>query len=384
MALPVTLSGYVWPTHNYYVGPFKSRAGNYYIFGWYSLTRYYLDVWKATDPTSSWTRQGYDSDNEVASYTPPLWCCQEGDVIHIAFAGFLADVAELGGLAYTSFDMSNDTWGATTEVDAAADLTTASCSIAVRSDGDIIILYNGARDSGYARVDYAYYNGSWTSGVAVDNGGATTHWYGSVIVKGDSDRMHFFFKNGSGNSGYQRCLRSNEVMESFPESAFDSSVNINSYICSPGVSYHDGTNQLVRCPYRDSTSNDLALVEFTSGDTPSPTTNTGVSDEAVQVANQGNLACMAVVAEDEYLLYVSSVDDDLRYDKNDGTDTDLIVSTVNRVSCNGIERDGPKVGYVYDDNGTTKYNEIDVAITISTLSGALFGDQNSYWGPFTK
>jgi hypothetical protein len=268
---------------------------------------------------------------------------------------------------------SGDTWGTTNEsIATLAPLgaSSISCSIALRSDGDIIVLYNGntekEKGTNYDRVYYARKEGeSWTVDIIVDrspeNGDMDDRsWYGSVVVKGSSDRMHFFFKDGLDNDGYQRTLTSGNSLEA-TITAGDSDVATALHVFGPGISYDDSGTQRVRCPYDDGTGN-ISYAEFDSADTPGTfTPNVDVSDADVENINDSPVACCAVDGTDEYLVYADDSTQDLWYDKNDGTDVEHRDGvTINRISCNVYDRSGTKLAMVYDDGGTIKYDEVDI------------------------
>src|SRR5712691_831377 len=85
MALPTTISSTALPTRQQFrLGPFISSTGNVYAV-LLDTTNTKIHVYKATDPTSSFTEQ--DSGNipgQVSAGT--LWVIQNGDVLSIAGA----------------------------------------------------------------------------------------------------------------------------------------------------------------------------------------------------------------------------------------------------------------------------------------------------------
>lgn len=398
MALPVTIGSAPdidFPLRNYYCGPFISSGGNVYVVikrfnGSDNITvRNRIAVFKATDPTSSFSEQDRGSAStpnapmyDASIVREPLqtmWAVQVSDVLHVAWTSSASGA--LDAYEYTTFDMSSDTWSGTELVidTVATDppvLTDTSISIAVRSDGDVIALYNGATDrlhgSDQNRVDYARKeNGTFaTIAVAVDNAGADM-WYGSVIVLGSSDRMHFFFKNDDLDDAYQRTLvHSGNALETFP-SAGDTQTNLPNHVFAPGISYNDGGTQRVRCPYVD-LSGQLSYAEFDSVDAPGAfTVNADVGDNDVISPDQNPVACLAVDGTDEHLLYsgggASGTDRDLYHDLNDGVDVEILDGvTVNSISCNVYDRTtNVRLAYVYDDGGTIKYNEVDLGALAS-------------------
>src|SRR3990172_7562625 len=381
MALQVTISGVVFPPENYYVGPFKSSEGAYYVILLDSSDTSLIEAWKATDPTSSFSEQNGANKPNLTNLVRSLWVCQVSDVLHIA-----AQEASTGRVSYRSFDMASDFWSLepneTVETPAQAP-DAMSVSIGIRSDGDVIILYNGDTDAvkgnPYQRVDYARKEGStWTTGVAVDNAGSV-NWYGSVVVLGSSDRMHFFFSSYTANDAYQRCLTSANALETFP-SSFDTDISATKHAYVNGVHWTSGGNEKVRCLYKDGDDTG-AVAKLTSADAPTVT----VTANAVDAVAAGNnpICGMALQTNVQHIMLARSSDADLYRDYT-GADDDtwanaddvmvLEVVTINAISVNVYLRgSATELAYVYDDNGTIKYNEVQLAAggpTEVSLAGA--------------
>ncbi|MCB7129953.1 MAG: hypothetical protein J3T61_10505, partial [Candidatus Brocadiales bacterium] len=291
MALPVIISGSppaVIGKQNSYHGPFKSSGGAFYtVVGddnsvsaiWcfqdgdnihcvfqHSITETRLiNCYKATDPTSSFTAQ----DTANRPQTTTAW-----DVF------------------YARFSMSSDTWqdvdgSSNTEVLVDTTNTTqtaAACSIGIRSDSDIVVVYQGDSDmvlgTEYDRIDMNVSTNdgpTWAGPTSIDNAGAVD-WTGCVIVPGSSDRMHVFFKDNTNSDAYQRRINSDDSLETFP-SSFDASVDSGStYLFKHGESYDDGGTQRVRCPYNSGTARKINIAKLDSADTPTLSTDTNVND----------------------------------------------------------------------------------------------------------
>lgn len=387
MALPVTISAVVFPNHNYYVGPFLS-GGAFYTVLLDSTDESLVEVHKATDPTSSFTEQDSGNKPNTTDDIKTMWVHQEGTDLHIVHGEF--DGTDTARYGYSIFHMATDLWHATIvdeTIEASVTVlgaTDVSCSISVRSDGDVIVLYNGATDREHGteqhRVDYRRREGgTWSSAIAVDNAGAD-FWFGSVIVRGSSDRMHFFFKNDD-DDAFQRTLTSANVLETFP-AAGDSDVNAANHVFGPGISYDDGGTQRVRCPYKDGGTGLVSYAEFDSADAPGAfTVNAGVTSSAVFVKQEFPVQCMAADGTNEHLLF-SNPGRDPRHDINNITETTILAGTVDFLSCNIYDRPGKKLAFVYDDGGTIKYNEVDLDPALTALSGATFPLDNYYVGPF--
>ncbi len=383
MALPVTISADV-ANQNSYHGPFKSSGSAFYtiLVGDTTSTDGDVEAHKATDPTSSFSEQDganrpvfITSASEIAS----LWSFQDGDNIHVVGQ----NITTLNNVFYARFNMSSDAWQ---NVDGAgntesqienvpAEPTANACTIAVLSGGTIRVAYQGDTDmvmgSEFERIDANFSDDdgvNWDGPTSIDNGGGQTDWTGCVMVPGKDDRVHVFFKDDTDtHKGYQRRINSDDSLETFP-SEFDLSMSTgNNYVFGPGVSYDDGGTQRVRCPYFDGTGKG-SVAKCDSEDTPTVTTDVNVTDNAPTAVNGQIVAALAVDTKNLQLLY-SNADDtsDLYRDTNDddagwGTDTEELDGiTCNSISPRVYDRSGTKLAFIYDDGGTVKYNEIDLA-----------------------
>lgn len=301
----------------------------------------------------------------VADPIGSFWAVLVGTDIHIATAETRAVGARW---AYHKLDTLTNSWTIKDEeigTVAAASALGDAISIAVRGDGDVIVLYNrndGVKDEVvYARREAAV----WTADILVSDGGAD-NFSGAVIVKGPSDRMHFLFKNDTLNAAFQRTLTSANVLEAFP-AAGDLSVDAIEHVFGPGI--NNGGN--IRAPYRDGTL-DIAYAEFVSADAPGAfTINPAVSDNDVDAQNGNAPMCLSLDGTDEHLLYSEDITLDLFHDTNGGVDVEELDGvTINRISCNVYDRSGIKLAFVYDDAGTTKYGEIALAAPPAPGGGA--------------
>jgi len=285
MALPVTITGLVGNLLTT-SQPFISSSGNVYVFGRDSSDTDLLRAFKATDPTSSFSNVGTDVDVQSGGTWPivAIAAVQISDVIHIVTV--VSFDLNNNSIYYHTFNMATDAWvttneGVKTNYLAATTDATKAISISARSDGDIIVIYNGSKEasmgSDYDRVKYARREGgTWTIDVALDSGGAD-HWYASGLVIGSSDRMHFFFVNGDLFDMFQRTLTSANVLETLP-SAFDTSITATLlHTVQQGASYDDGGTQRVRYPVYDSTSSTINSAKLDSANAPTVTQDTDIT-----------------------------------------------------------------------------------------------------------
>ena len=396
MALPVTISADV-ANQNSYHGPFKSSGGAFYtiVVGDTTATDGDVEAHKATDPTSSFAEQdganrptAGTSGTEIAS----LWVSQANDLLNVVYQ----EITTNNDVYFAQFNMAVDAWvdlGTSDfdiQIEAVPDQPSANaCSIGTRSDSDIVVAYQGDSDmitgTEYERIDMNVSTNdgpTWSGPTSLDSGGEVD-WTGCVIVPGSSDRMHVFFEDNTLSDGYQRRINSDDSLETFP-STFDSFIGSGStYSFGPGVSYDDGGTQRVRCPYGDG-GGSLNVAKLDSGDTPTVTHDdsvNGSSPGVEQIGGGGVLTALAVDTKNLLILWSDVNDNDLYSNTNDddagwsaaGTE-ELDAVTVNHISSNVYDRSGIKLAYIYDDGGTVKYNEIDlatagtVAITGHTLT----------------
>ena len=385
MALPINIFRRVGEQNSYH-GPFHSAgdaaADNVSVV----LTNSIPDgetilLMRSPNPTSSsfvvedtLNSPVFGSGTTVDS----LWSVQGGEKIHVVGQNDGHDVwyAQVEDLSQGASAIWHDIDGAGDRdilVDSAPigddGPNAIACSISAETTGtDIVVAYQGLNDmdmgTAYARIDVKRSTDdgeNWGSVIAIDNGGAV-HWTGPVIVQGSSDRMHIFFIDDNNNDAYQRTLRSDDSLETFP-SAFDAAAGaVGSYVFGRGVAFTSGADTKVRAPYKDA-DNTLSVVRFNSVDTPSVTTVTGVSDTTAATDIFG----LAVDTDVQHLLY-RGADADLFRDEtgadNDtwGTDTEVLDAvTINDVFPNVYDRSGQKLAYIYDDGGTVKYNEVTLA-----------------------
>ena len=380
MALPVSFDADLSVgDQNSYHPAMKSGGGNYYTVLRGTVANAFLNnisLHKATDPTSSFAQQdtealGAGGSGEIME---SIWCYQKGgagnDTVDIA-------AQRSGGSSNTVFhtttDLSADTLAAETTVDTAPagdeGPNAIACSVSREETGtDIVVAYQGDSDpikgTDYARIDVKRWTGAaWGSAIAIDNGGEV-HWTGPVIVQGSSDRMHIFFKADAEFDAYQRTLRSDDSLETFP-SSFDVNTRGTVYIFGRGVSYDDGGTQRVRIAYLNSDGPKLDGAKLDSADSPTVTSDDAFSDNNVW-DNNASRHGYANDGTTLHCLYIDNVQD-LWHDENAddggwGTDTEVLDAvTVNHISPNVYDRSGKKLAYIYLNGTTVQYNEVTLA-----------------------
>jgi len=360
-------------------GPFLSSGGNVYIIGTAPGDTTKLSAYKATDPTVSFSNVGTDFAMTSGSGIGVLAATQVGDNIHVATHD--AASATTNQIRYHIFSMSSDTWTTTNEAIKGTNFSTVSASttiyglgISLRSDGDVIVIYQGPlvanMGSDRERVYYARREaGVWTVDVALDNGGAT-HWYVGGVVIGSSDRMHLFFQDNGAADGYQRCLRSANTLETFP-TAFELGLQGSSgAMKARGASYDSAGTIKVRFPDYSGTANEIDTGECDSADTPTMSNSSDITgaSSASQNANRSSFAANGTTLWHAYADTAGDID--AQSNANGGgwsAPAVFYAGTVQEVYTNVYTRNGDTVlAIVFDETGT-KYTEK----VLSTAGNAL-------------
>lgn len=381
MALPVTITGLLVATTNNdtVTKPFISSAGNVYVFGKGTTTNL-LRAFKATDPTSSFSNVGTDVTVTSTNAIQAVDAVQSGDNIHVITTD--AAAATTVDLRYHVFSMASDSWTTSNEtiVNDYAVVTLATAihaAVAIRSDGDVIVLYNGPLvNICAADRETVYYarreSGSWTVNVEVSNAGSTA-WFAGGVVIGSSDRMHFFFIDDTANDAYQRTLTSANVLQAFP-SSYDASINTTQISAlAVGTSYNDGGTVRVRYPQQDNTGVILLSAKLDSADTPTVSTDADITG-ATDVESGAHRASFAANGTTLWNTFVGSADSDIytQSNANDGgwsAPASFAVENSNGVRTNVYTR-GTRIilAMVYNSSSNTLYNEKDLGAAPATGS----------------
>lgn len=395
MALPTTIVSDVGLKG--YHPPFKSSGGNFY-----SVVRAdadELDVYKASDPTDSWTVQDSGDGPVHAGTLLGFATVQGGDLIHIIAWSSAA-------YEYYSFNMATDQWVADQAIESSIDADQPWGSIAVRSDGDVVVVYAGITDANMGdnkeRVDVNIRTGTtWGGPVALDAGG-DIHYGNPTCVLGTNDGVHIAWGEQTDTSPDPPTLLGRLLIRTLNSSDSLSTVGNNgnglsTFLLGASniVSYDDsGTQRITGSAvgqFQELTS--LACREDGSGDIEVVSAGFGVNAESLTaemfVNNEVGVQTTAILGTDNHTLYsgggIDGVDQDLYYlkstDNGDNWDTEIEeidAITVNFISTNIYVRSGNnKLAYVYDDGGVQKYNEKDLGSAgggaISATAAMVFG-----------
>ncbi len=267
--------------------------------------------------------------------------------------------------------MATDTFGSVESVLATANTATSGgvgqygVSCVVRSGGEVVAFFNGARvanmGNSYAQTYYSRRTGvnTWSAATQVSAGG-TVDFVNPEAILGTSDRVHFIHNQPSpGAAGVQRALSSGNVLQTANTGLGGGADGQN---C--GISYDNaGTIKVVNL-VGPTAAAALNSWPFDSADTPSITAQTFGSNAntlPLRVFNDGT---------DVWVLYRKNADSDLYVQKstdNGSTysgETLAFAATVAAAKSN-LSIDGNiftrgssvVIPYVVNDNGTLKYNE---------------------------
>lgn len=320
MALPDTLSGTVLV--NFHKCPPIRAGGSTYLVLVDSTDQSLIEVWKNTNPgTDSWAEQ--DSSNKPTTSGTyninAITCVLDGTNIHIlSMTG--DNSGAINDVDYHVFSTSTDTWSITDEsvannIDVNTAVTTWGLGIAVRSDGDVIAVYQGASDkikgTDYGRIDFQVrVSGTWGSVTAVDDAGAVNYTHATCTL-GASDKTHITYFDGTDIQ--HKSLSSADSLSS-AETVNDTAIDTSNPQSSLSY-FNDGTNDLVYIAWKKSSDSKAYTSTVTNDGTPSA--ETVVSDNTVY---QDVLVLASDDANDTiHLLYADNTSQDLYHDENSGS-----------------------------------------------------------------
>jgi hypothetical protein len=416
MALPTTISGVILDRNIHNAGPFEYQ-GSFFVGVFVDSTdEQALRVEVASDPTSSFSEA--DSSNRPDNATGTILsysATKKNSDIHIATIHEDTSGKDTVHIVeYHLFDMESETWTTTNEtvlggLESHDANTTAAwylmswVAIVARHYGELAVLYPGepagVMGHAYARVDIAYKadgGSSWTTGVAVDNGGEDD-FYPQGAVAGPDDRVHCFLKEAepgiSGPTLYQRTMRTNETFETWPTGTSD--VAIDPCQCVVPAIYDDaGTQTFVMLYTEFGAGSEFDERSYTAGDSPGDGSVTDsvsargpIRDDPPteeHVTRPGHLVSHGT---DLHCLYIDHAGNDIYhlYDIGSGWtgDSSAIHSgTYVAVSCQVVRRGSSiYLAYFYEDT-SVYYNEIDISKTYSDLDHIEFPVYNYFIGPF--
>jgi hypothetical protein len=277
MALPFSFSSELkWSiSRNGRHGVYENGSDLYAVL--IDATNNHVEVWRSTDGGNSWSEQdsaGKPSISTTAS-RKSVDVVQAGTTLHVAV------LRGTGPALVANFSMATNTWGTATAegsvVSGGSNSGNAPIFLARRSDGDYILVHQGATESvmgtAYRRVTYSRHEGStWTVAQAVSATGVQSHYDAHAAILGDSDRVHIFYTDSANADLLHRSLTSANVLNAVQTVDASVHVTINH---SVGVPVKNGSELFI--PYVDSDQN-IADVRVNSADSPTwPSPNTGIT-----------------------------------------------------------------------------------------------------------
>jgi len=300
-----------------------------------------------------------------------MWAVEDSSDLHVA-------TQQVDGrVKYHVFDPGTDAWTKKNETVAIIgdhanfdeEPEFPSVSIALRSDGDVMILLAGQDNTTNDDLSFIIVNtgGSW--GTLTEFGAGAEH-KGMVLTGPDSsDRITAFM-----NRGGQVTTRSISSSDVFGTLKFlDATPDTATMVIGPALM--EG-NQ-VFAPYIDA-SDKISVVDFTAAANPSFSISVDISDNTVKghgaSAPPFIVACMAVKGSNVHLLYADDATQDIFHDadvdgggitdveRNDGV-------TANRLSCHYLSG-SDNLAWLYLDGTTTRYDELSLAVA-GLLPGGL-------------
>lgn len=341
--------------------PYISSAGNVYVMLGDAADTSMLEVFKASDPSSSFaaTDTLTITSGNIVFYN----AFQVGDLLHTVTVDDSNSAIE-----YHIFDMSTDSWtlenDTITSVTSPATFSLDSAGIVVRSTGDVVVIYGGEgeeiSEGFYGRVFYAIKSsGSWTTNVAVDNGGEI-NWITNTAALGADDRVHFFFSDFDSSLIYQRTLSSSNTLESFP-SSFSSNGSVLPFY---SVATYDSASVLkVRCAVTPDFV-DLSSAKFNSADSPTISLDTDIAGTNDLTSDRYTYTLAANDTE-LYAVYVSSENIYARSNADDAgwSSEDLLVSSTYLMHASIYTRGTSVVLAVvyYGSDENQYYTEFEIA-----------------------
>jgi hypothetical protein len=371
MPLPATIdaslswSDYKGSQH----GPFENGSNLYVVL--LDNTAVQVEVWKSTDGGNTWAEQ--DSANKPTVVSDAnhknLYAIKEGTNLYICRrnstgSGFSVFV--------TPFSLSTDTWQSGTGIGSlfiGSHVATASPTfLARRSDGDYVVLYNGATEgimgTQYRRVNYARHEGStWTTQVSVAGTGAQIHYDARGILLGSSDRTHLFWTDANNADLKHRTLTSANALQTIQD--IDTAM-LSQAAYSVGLPVLNGTEIIL--PFLNELTNTvLAVARGTSADTPTWSVQNVSTIANVPEQLNANPGAVAVDGSTVYVFWPNDADQDIYQDNDAGTGTwGTDTEWKDAITCNGINinKISGAIAVLYDDGGTVKYDKL-----------ALTGDQ---------
>jgi hypothetical protein len=257
--------------------------------------------------------------------------------------------------------------------------------IGARSDGDVIVLYQGARESvsftQRTRVNFAVReSGTWTAGIPAEGNGTASDWSFSDLVMGSNDRAHAFLRSSGTGGAYHQCMTSDNTVQTV-SSAVTNDARFNTQ--QTGASYESGGTTKVRAPFPVSSALAIDIVKIDSADTPTPTVDLDVTGATDFERNFRYECSLAANGTDLWNVFLNDGDEDLYTQVNDDdggwSAPELFFSGASGacadIKTNAYERDGNnRLGIVFYDGSSPFYHEKDLGSASIITDAAIDSD----------
>ena len=326
-----------------------------------------LKAFKSSDPSSSWT---------AVSGTG-------GDFTNSESLSSVSDI----------FSVNTDTWDVNSIQIAdisgmnAPDFSVLRCDIAYRSGvtNELVVAACGLTDSdmgsSYQRVDLWHADqavttaGGWTGPVTIDASVTAVNESNPKLVTGGSSAVHIQFEKDVAPKINARTLSSSNSLSTLRTLAGGNSTTYN----QSAFAYYDdaGTGRVLFC-YGNATS---SVPAYAVRATEDGSDNIGTLTQADIDASSGTRTGIHSLVFDSggVAHYLHSggnpaTSEDLYYSSSDdyGATWSAATEIIDAITLNYIYAavlDSGKIAYVYDDGGTTKYNEYSLSSDVNVDAG---------------
>lgn len=352
-----------------------------------------VGMWKSANDGTTWTEQ--DTGNRPTSLTSSsvvdaLAWVADGPYIHVIYGGDTATGKNAAGqFRYATFDTTTDTWTATDEqIDtpdwgATESTTIYGCDIAVRSDGDVVVVYRGTdrtnMGAAYTQVGYNVRTGGTWGGWQnmVQPSGEDLNNEQPRCVLGASDDTHITYRR-AGTNTYGVTLSSADSLGTRADFVRNFALADIAYFTPSGGSATLGF-------VRGSDTGGLHEYSFLL-ESAFPGSISGqfeAYDDTTAASNNfpHAIAWDGITGDDRlYVLWGASADDDLYYDYVADGDvaTNNFANTTeaeDAVTAQGVwatvYTDGSgnvDLGYIYDNAGTLTWGEVLLQAGVQTVA----------------
>ncbi len=303
-----------------------------------ALTSSVVDyIFSVTEPSGGWTYA------KLQALEIRYWRDSGADTLFVerGLAQALTDTIQVvtqqenGKVAYHLFDPGTDTWIVKDEtvvvvgsIQFDAIPGNFAVSLAVRSDGDVVLVaaYNDIPNESVRA--FTRQGGSWTNEGEASGGEASTNYAGVVIIGPDgSDRVSWVYKDLTNGDVDLKSMASDDSFSGI--TTIDTAVDTATILVAPGVI--DSADKIY-LPYIDA-DGQLSIASWTSGAFPTVSVDTTLTVR--DVFGQGRTApayavgCMALDGTDAHLVYYDDVDKDIYHedDVDGATGSDTLIES---------------------------------------------------------